>query len=202
MKNILHVALWVSAVTLSLFVVQVAIGTGVDGQGWNWTLADFVFAFVLMFGTGVAYTLLVKKTDRPARRYSIGVILAVIFALIWIQVAVGIFDKQEYKLVVRDKYTFEVPVEWTVADARDVDGCSWDAVVNDGADGHRQNGEVGIYEKSCFNIELSRGKQEVTEKDGYYIIAYYDEETNTTTPEEVAETKRVHKKISETFSVK
>ena len=113
-------------------MIQVAIGTGVDGQGWNWTLADFcLFCFCTYVWYRVRIRMLVKKTDQPVRRYSIGIILAVIFALIWIQAAVEIFDKQEYKLVVRDKYTFEVPVEWIVADARDVDRCSWDAVVND-----------------------------------------------------------------------
>ncbi len=200
MKHIVNIALGALALLLIPLTLNLTIGTGVDGQGWNWTLSDFVFAFILMFATGVAYKLLTKKTDRPERRYLIGGILALIFALIWIQAAVGIFDKRDYKLVVRDRYTFEVPAEWIVADARDVDGCRWDAVVNDGADGHRQNGEIGIYEQSCFDISKSMGKKEVTEKDGYYIIAYYDEETNSTTPDEIAETKRVHKKISETFS--
>ncbi len=104
-----------------------------------------------------------------------------------------------YKVVTREGYVFQVPENWILTDPRDFEGCSWDGVVNDGADGHRQNGEIGIYEKSCFDLSKSLGKQEVTEKDGYYIIAYYDKETGTT-EDEIRETKEVYQNLVNTFS--
>lgn len=109
--------------------------------------------------------------------------------------------ENNYKVVARDTYSFEVPKEWTEATPQDVNGCRWDGVVNAGADGHRQNGEIGIYKKSCFDLSKSLGKKEIAEKDGYYIIAYYDKESGTT-DEEITQTKAVHQKIVSTFSVK
>jgi len=106
-----------------------------------------------------------------------------------------------YKVVTRDGYIFQIPENWILTDPRDFEGCSWDGVVNDGADGHRQNGEIGIYEKSCFDLSKSLGKKEVVEKEGYYIIAYYDKETGTTEAE-IQETKEVHQNLVNTFSTK
>lgn len=109
--------------------------------------------------------------------------------------------KQGYKLVDRDRYSFQVPNEWIESSIMDFEGCRWDGVSNDGGDGHRQSGEIGIYEKSCFDLSKSLGKREIAEKDGFYIIAYYDRVTGTTEEEE-AETKSVHQVIVETFSLK
>lgn len=109
--------------------------------------------------------------------------------------------KEGYKLVDRDRYSFQVPNEWIESSIMDFEGCRWDGVSNDGGDGHRQSGEIGIYEKSCFDLSKSLGKREVAEKDGFYIIAYYDRITGTTEEEET-ETKSVHQVIVETFSLK
>lgn len=111
------------------------------------------------------------------------------------------FTKPQYKIVTRDFYSFEVPKEWTATTPQDVKGCRWDGAVNIGSDGHRQNGEIGIYQKSCFDLSKSLGKKEVAEKDGYYIVAYYDKESGTTDTE-IAQTKTAHQQIVSTFSVK
>lgn len=58
----------------------------------NWTVADFVFAAVLLFGTLGIYELAVRKTGSTAYRAGAGVALAGGFLLVWINGAVGITD--------------------------------------------------------------------------------------------------------------
>jgi len=56
-----------------------------------WDLADFVVMGVLLFGTGITYEFLVRKVGNTAHRYAVGVVVAVVFLLIWAELAVGIF---------------------------------------------------------------------------------------------------------------
>ena len=58
----------------------------------NWTVADFVFAAVLLFGSLGVYELMVRMTGNTAYRAAAGVALATTFLLIWINGAVGITD--------------------------------------------------------------------------------------------------------------
>ncbi|MGH7196656.1 MAG: hypothetical protein ACREGJ_02715 [Candidatus Saccharimonadales bacterium] len=58
----------------------------------NWTLSDFIAAGTLLFGTGIAYELLARKTQNIKYRIAIGLTLLALLALIWIELAVGIFD--------------------------------------------------------------------------------------------------------------
>ena len=44
--------------------------------GWAWTLFDFVFAGVLMFGTGLAFVLAARKVGKKAYPAAFGVALA------------------------------------------------------------------------------------------------------------------------------
>ena len=105
----------------------------------------------------------------------------------------------DYKVITRATYSFQMPNDWILTEPRDFEGCIWDGIANNGGDGHRQNGEIGIYQKSCFDLTKSLGKKEIAEKDGFYIIAYYDKETGTT-DEEITETKAVHQKVVSTFA--
>jgi hypothetical protein len=57
---------------------------------WAWTLADFVIAGALIFGTGLTYVLAARKAGNIAYRAAVGVALAAAFLLIWINLAVGI----------------------------------------------------------------------------------------------------------------
>jgi hypothetical protein len=60
-----------------------------------WSVFDFVFAGVLLFGTGITYELAVRKTDNRAYRAAIGVALAAAFILIWVSGAVGIIGSED-----------------------------------------------------------------------------------------------------------
>jgi hypothetical protein len=57
---------------------------------WPWTLADFVTAGALIFGTGLTYVLVARKAGNIAYRAAVGVALAAAFLLVWINLAVGI----------------------------------------------------------------------------------------------------------------
>jgi hypothetical protein len=55
-----------------------------------WSLADFVTAGALIFGTGLTYELVARKAGNTAYRAAVGVALAAAFLLVWINLAVGI----------------------------------------------------------------------------------------------------------------
>ncbi len=57
-----------------------------------WTLADFVFAGALIFGTGLTYVLVARKAGNIAYRSAVGVALAAGFLLVWGNAAMGITD--------------------------------------------------------------------------------------------------------------
>ncbi len=171
-------------------------------EGWNWTLGDFIFAAVMLFTAGLGFELAHKMIKSTVHRVIVILGIIMIFLFVWVELAVGIIgDETELKTISRSAYSFQVPSDWMVAGPRDVAGCIWDGATNDGGDGHRMNGEIGIYQMSCFNLENALGKKEVAEKNGYYIIAYYDKESGTTAEEEV-ETKAVHQKVVDTFKLK
>lgn len=59
---------------------------------WPWTTTDFVFAGVLIFGTGLMYLLIARSGGGVVYRAAVGVALAAVFLLIWGNAAVGITD--------------------------------------------------------------------------------------------------------------
>jgi hypothetical protein len=82
-------------------VIWIAIGTGLIllvplvamqfTDEVNWSLADFIVAGALVFGTGLAYELIVRKVQNKNRRLIVGVVLALVFLYLWAELAVGIF---------------------------------------------------------------------------------------------------------------
>lgn len=59
-----------------------------------WSLHDFVFAGVLVVGTGGLLELTVRTTGSQAYRAAVGVALAGLFLLVWINGAVGIIGNE------------------------------------------------------------------------------------------------------------
>lgn len=76
-------------------IARLALGTALLllipllGQ-WPWSFSDFVIMGTLIFGTGLAYELIVKKVGKK-NRYVVGAVLLVVFLLIWAELAVGLF---------------------------------------------------------------------------------------------------------------
>jgi len=58
----------------------------------SWGAGDFIIAGSLLFGTGLLYELISRKIHSLRARIIIGVILVLILALLWIELAVGIFN--------------------------------------------------------------------------------------------------------------
>jgi len=57
----------------------------------NWTLLDFIVAGVLLLGTGLMCEIVLRKVKTIKFRIVICVILLLLFILIWVELAVGIF---------------------------------------------------------------------------------------------------------------
>lgn len=72
-----------------------------------WTLSDFVFAGTLIFGTGLAYLLIAGRSGNTVYKFAIGLALAGIFLLTWVNGAVGIIGNENNPL---NLLYFAVPV--------------------------------------------------------------------------------------------
>jgi hypothetical protein len=85
-KNIIRIAL----ATAFLLLLPLLAMQFTDEVAWD--LADFAIAGALLFGTGLTYELIVRKTDSTTYRAAVGAALAVALLLIWLELAVGIFE--------------------------------------------------------------------------------------------------------------
>ena len=87
-RNIARIAL----VTASILLVPLIAMQFTDEV--NWTLSDFVIAGALLFGTGLAFDLLVRKARVFAYRAGVGVALAAALLLVWLNLAVGLIGSE------------------------------------------------------------------------------------------------------------
>lgn len=60
-----------------------------------WTLSDFIFAGILILGTGSAYLFVTRKSGSTAYRFAVGLALGTGFFLIWSNLAVGIIGSED-----------------------------------------------------------------------------------------------------------
>ncbi len=103
-----------------------------------------------------------------------------------------------WNTIERDEYSFDAPHNWHQS-FPNFEGCQWGGISNDSGDGMRMAGEISIYPVSCFDLS-NANYQEVTELDGYYILAHYDAETGTS-PAEILETQEAYQRVLSTFSI-
>ncbi len=83
-KNIITIAL----VTVCLLLIPL-VAMQLSSE-WNWDVTDFIFAGVLIFGTGLAYELVASKSAILAYRAGVGLALAAGFLLVWVNAAAGV----------------------------------------------------------------------------------------------------------------
>jgi len=57
----------------------------------NWDVADFITMGILLFGTGLGIEFSVRSLRRSAHRIIAGLIIASLFSLVWLELAVGLF---------------------------------------------------------------------------------------------------------------
>lgn len=73
-------------------VLQLTIGTGIDGTGFNWTIEDFLVIGFLLYSTALLCEFVLRKVTGTYLRLLICGAILVVFLLIWIDLAVGIFN--------------------------------------------------------------------------------------------------------------
>jgi hypothetical protein len=57
----------------------------------NWSLFDFIIAGVLLMGTGLSCEFVMRKVQKTSHRIAICAGLLFVLAIVWIELAVGIF---------------------------------------------------------------------------------------------------------------
>lgn len=75
---------------LSLLLIPLA--TMLISDEINWSVFDFLVMGVLLFSFGVGINLILKNTKNSKIRITFFTFLILIFSLIWIELAVGIFE--------------------------------------------------------------------------------------------------------------
>tara|TARA_B100002019_G_scaffold176176_1_gene152207 strand:+ start:323 stop:601 length:279 start_codon:yes stop_codon:yes gene_type:complete len=75
---------------LSLLLIPMA--TMLISDEINWSIFDFLVMGVLLFSFGISINLVLNNTKNSKIRITFFTILILIFSLIWIELAVGIFE--------------------------------------------------------------------------------------------------------------
>jgi hypothetical protein len=90
-KHVVRPAVGTLLILLIPLTLQLTIGTGVDGQGFNWKLNDFVVIGALLFITGLLIEYVLTKF--PAQKHRLVAVGLIILGFLWLyaELAVGIF---------------------------------------------------------------------------------------------------------------
>lgn len=81
-KNIVRIAIIVGLILLIPLVLTL-FGSGVDGEGWHWTLSDFVVMGALFFSTGLAIDLAARKFANLIHRVIAISAIVALMLIIW-----------------------------------------------------------------------------------------------------------------------
>jgi hypothetical protein len=87
-KRILWIAVGIALLLMIPFIAML-FNTGV-----NWSPFDFLIAGVLLFGTGLTYELISRKSSNTTFRIAVGLAVMASLMLIWINLAVGIIGSE------------------------------------------------------------------------------------------------------------
>jgi hypothetical protein len=82
-----------ACVTATVLLIPLLGNQFVDG--WNWSIGDFIFASVLLFGSALAYELIARKSGHWAYRTAIGITVVTAFLLVWVNLAVGVIGEPD-----------------------------------------------------------------------------------------------------------
>jgi hypothetical protein len=91
-KSIVHALIGTAVLLLIPLTLQLTIGTGVDGQGFNWKPNDFVVMGVLVFFAAFGLEVAARKIAGRRGRYVALAAIVLVFLLVWVHLAVGIVD--------------------------------------------------------------------------------------------------------------
>jgi hypothetical protein len=88
-KNIIRLAI----VTVCILMIPLIAMQFTDEV--TWSVFDFIIMGGLIFGAGLAYELIAKRSGAIAYRVAVGMALGGMFLLIWLNMAVGIIGSEE-----------------------------------------------------------------------------------------------------------
>ncbi len=91
-KSVAHALIGTAVLLLIPLTLQLTIGTGVDGQGFNWKANDFVVMGVLVFCTAFGLEVAARRIAARRSRYVALAAIVLVFLLVWVHLAVGIVD--------------------------------------------------------------------------------------------------------------
>jgi len=91
-ESIIRVAIGTGLILLIPLILQLTIGTGVDGQGFNWKLSDFVTMGILLLVAGTVIDFVVRKLPRPIYKVIAVISIILLLLVVWVHLAVGIVD--------------------------------------------------------------------------------------------------------------
>ncbi len=60
-------------------------------EGWNWSPFDFIIAGVLLLGTAFFINMVIRSKKALRSKFIICFVILLVLALVWIELAVGIF---------------------------------------------------------------------------------------------------------------
>ncbi len=86
-KSILRVIL---AATLIL-IIPLLGNNFVDG--WNWTVGEFIFAWIVIVCFGLVYVFVSRKMNNSSYRFAVGIAVVTGFLLFWVNAAVGMIGE-------------------------------------------------------------------------------------------------------------
>jgi len=79
-------------VAASIALLGVPVVGGLVSDDFNWSAADFIVAALLLITAGSALVIIDAKMKKNRQRILASLAVLIVFALIWAELAVGIFD--------------------------------------------------------------------------------------------------------------
>jgi cation transport ATPase len=67
----------------------------------NWTAGDFVFAFVLLFGSALFYELATRNMKNSNRRIAVGLVIFMILAFVWVAAATDLDGVESHPITIK-----------------------------------------------------------------------------------------------------
>lgn len=93
-KNDLLKAAYIPAIGSTLFLIIPLTGMLLSA-GVNWGLFDFIFAWVLIFGSGFTYKFITSKISNTKYKAALGIAVFTSLFIVWSNLAVGIIGSED-----------------------------------------------------------------------------------------------------------
>lgn len=93
-KNDLLKAAYIPAIASTLFLIIPLTGMLLSA-GVNWGLFDFIFAWVIIFGSGFTYKFITSKINNTKYKAALGIAVFTSLFIVWSNLAVGIIGSED-----------------------------------------------------------------------------------------------------------